>query len=124
MGLTNAGRDFIAKAIINEGGTNFFTLSNTYIGVGDGSTAFGVTQTDLQGTNKTRSVVDSAPVRTGNELEFVTTFGDAEAQHDWLEWGVFNASTGGEMLNRKVENLGTKTGGTWVLTVTLAVNVG
>jgi hypothetical protein len=124
MGLTNSGRDFIAKSIINEGATTFFDGVNAHIGVGDGVTAFAVTQTDLVGASKTRNIVDSAPARTVNEVEFVSTFGPLEAQHDWSEWGDFNASVGGEMLNRKVENLGTKTGGTWVLTVTLAVNVG
>lgn len=124
MGLTNAGRDFIAKSIINEAGATFFDVTNAHIGVGDGVTIFAVTQTDLVGTNKSRKIVDNTPIRTNNELEFKATFGTADAQHDWSEWGVFNAATGGEMLNRKVENLGTKTGGTWVLTVTLAVNVG
>jgi hypothetical protein len=124
MGLTNAGRDFIAKSIINEAGVTPYDGTNAHIGVGSGGTAFSVTQTDLVGASKTRKVVDSAPVRAANEIEFITTFDTAEAQHDWLEWGVFNAATGGEMINRKVENLGSKTGGTWVLTVALSVNIG
>jgi len=124
MGLTNAGRDFIAKSIINEAGVTPYNEANAYIGVGSGGTAFNVSQTDLVGASKTRKIVDNAPVRTNNEIEFITTFGTTEAQHDWLEWGVFNNTTGGEMINRKVENLGSKTGGTWVLTVTLSVNIG
>ena len=125
MGLTNTGRDFIAKAIINDTPT-FFDNANTYIGVGDNDqgTAFNVEQTDLQGANKTRVNVDEAPVRTGNQLEFKSTFGSNIGNHIWNEWGVFNDVNAGEMLNRKVEPLGTKTGGTWVLTVTLAVNIG
>ena len=124
MGLTNTGRDFIAKSIINEGGVVFFDGLHTYVGVGDSSTAFSATDTDLLGTNKTKNIVDQAPVRTNNQIEFTATFEDAEAQHAWSEWGIFNAETGGEMLNRKVEDLGTKTGGVWVLTVTLSINIG
>lgn len=123
MGLTNTGRDYIAKAIMNDTPT-FFNGTNTRIGVGDSDLAFDVTQTDLQGANKTRMLVDGVPVRTNNELEYKSIFGVSDANHDWKEWGVFNAQTDGEMLNRKVENLGTKSGGTWVLTVTLAVNIG
>ena len=123
MGLTNAGRDFIAKSIINDSPI-FFDATNAHIGVGDGTSTFMVAQTDLQGTNKTRAIVDSAPIRTVNQLELKSSFGELEGNHAWEEWGIFNASTDGEMLNRKVESLGTKAGGVWVLTVTLAVNIG
>ena len=123
MGLTNVGRDFIAKAIINDGAT-FFDSSNAHVGVGDSSTAFSVGQEDLQGSNKTRKVVDSAPIRNGNEIEFRVIFESDQANHAWSEWGVFNHASSGEMLNRKVENLGAKSGGVWMLTVILSVNVG
>ena len=123
MGLTNAGRDFIAKSIINDS-PDFYDGSNAHIGVGDGTAAFNSTQTDLQGAVKTRMLVDNTPIRTANQLEFKATYGSDDANHAWDEWGVFNAASGGEMLNRKVEPLGTKTGGLWVLTVTLAVNIG
>ncbi len=48
MPMTNAGRDFIAAAIINDGPPHFVHNANAYIGVGSGSTAFAATQTDLQ----------------------------------------------------------------------------
>lgn len=122
MGLTNSGRDFIAKAIINDTPT-FFDNTNAYIGVGDSTTAFAVIQTDLIGINKFRKGMDDTyPTRTNNELTFKSTFGTTDANFAWNEWGVFNASSAGEMLNRKVENLGTKSGGNWVLTVTLTIN--
>jgi len=124
MSLTNAGRDFIAQAIVNDTPT-FFDNTNAYLGIGDSTTAFDVTQTDLQSVaNKTRKGMDAIyPQRTDNELTFKATFGSDEANYVWNEWGIFNASVGGTMLNRKVEspNLGTKSGGQWVLTVILTV---
>ena len=60
------------------------------------------------------------PTRSNNSVTFKATFDTADANWNWNEWGVFNASTEGVMLNRKVENLGTKTSSaTWVFTVTL-----
>jgi len=124
MGLSNVGRDFIAQAIINDGSPTFFDNANAYIGVGNGTTAFEKTQTDLVGANKVRKKVDADyPIRSANAIDFRATYGANDANFDWEEWGVFNASTGGVMLNRKVENLGTKASGSiWVLTVTITVN--
>lgn len=125
MPLTNAGRDFVAKAVINDSPT-FFNNANARIGVGDSTAAFAAAQTDLQGTNKARKGMDSTyPQRAGNALTFKSTFGASDANFNWKEWGIFNAATGGEMLSRKVENLGTKaSGSTWVFTVTLTVTIG
>ncbi len=125
MPMTNAGRDFIAAAIINDGPPTLFTNANAYIGVGSGSTAFAATQTDLQGASKTRKGMESGfPTRSNNELTFKSSFGTDDANHAWAEWGVFNASSSGIMLSRKVEDLGTKTTGTWVFTATLTLNIG
>lgn len=124
MSLTNAGRDEIASLLTGAGVP--FSAANAHIGVGDSSTAFAVEQTDLQAaTNKLRKVVDSAPVVTANAVEFVATFGTADANWVWNEWGVFNAASSGDMLTRKVEALGEKNvAQTWVVTATLTVTVG
>lgn len=125
MPLTNAGRDFIAQAIINDSSPTFFTSANAYIGVGDSTTAFAAAQTDLQAsTNKLRKAMDSTyPQRSTNALTFKSSFSTGEANFTWAEWGVFNGSSGGTMLSRKVDALGAKTSGTWVLTVTLTLSV-
>ena len=119
MALTTTGRNFIAQAVMNDTPT-FFDNANAYIGVGDSATAFSAAQTDLQATtNKLRKGMETGfPTRTDNVLTFKASFGDTEANWVWNEWGVFNAATAGVMLNRKVESLGTKAGGTWNLTVT------
>ena len=122
MGLTNSGRDFITKAIINDTPT-FFNNTNTRIGVGNGSTEFAVSQTDLIGANKLRKGMDVGyPQRSDNEITFKSTFGTDDANFKWSEWGIFNAASSGDMLSRTVEDLGTKNGGNWVLTVTLIIN--
>ncbi len=125
MALTNAGRDFIAQAIIGTG--TFFTNANARIGVGDSSAAFSAAQTDLQAsTNKFRKAMDATfPTRSANVLTFKSTFASSEANFAWNEWGVFNAASGSTMLNRVVEYNGTKLSGqTWVFQVTLTVSIG
>lgn len=126
MPLTNAGRDFIANAIINNGSPTFFTNANAHLGVGDSNTAFAATQTDLvASTNKLRkAMVSTYPQIADNVITFKSTFGSSDANFTWAEWGVFNASSAGTMLSRKVEALGTKTTGTWVLTITETVSIG
>lgn len=125
MALTNAGRDFISQVIINDGSPVFFNNTNSHIGVGDSTTAFTASQTDLQASsNKARKGMEATfPTRTNNQLVFKSSFGTTDANFAWQEWGVFNASSGGVMLNRKVESLGSKNGGNWLLTVTLTINI-
>ena len=109
----------------------FFNNGNAYIGVGDSSTAAAATQTDLQAaTNKLRKAMDAtypqhtdATTSGAASISFRATFGSSDANFAWAEWGVFNGSSGGRMLNRKVESLGTKaSGATWVFTVTLSLS--
>lgn len=120
MALTTAGVTYMAQAAFGTNPTPF-NGTNTRIGVGDSTTAFAVGQTDLvAATNKFRKLVDSAPSGASNVLTCVATFGTTEANYAWQEWAVFNASSAGTMLSRKVESLGTKPGTqTWQFTVTL-----
>ena len=123
MSLTNSGRDFIAQSIVNATSPVFFDATNSYLAIGDSTTAFAVTQTDLVAvTNKLRKGMDATyPTRVANALVFKATFATGEANFAWNEWGIFNAISGGTMLNRVVANLGVKSSGTWSLTVTLTV---
>ncbi len=124
MGLTTAGRNLIAKMLFGTGASgDWFNSGNARIGVGNSATAFNASNTDLIGGSKLRKgMVTSYPTLSTNALTFRSSFGTSEANFIWAEWGVFNSASGATMLNRKVEALGTKTGGTWVLTVTLTVN--
>jgi hypothetical protein len=108
-----------------------FDNSNAHLGVGDSSTAAADTQTDLQAaSNKLRKAMDSTyPQHTDStsssgakSITYKSTFATGDANFAWQEWGIFNASSSGRMLNRKVESLGTKTSSaTWALTVTLSL---
>ena len=123
MALTNAGRDHIAKCLMNDTSPTFFDNANSFLGIGDSTTAFSATQTDLQAaTNKKRNAMEATyPQRTDNALVFKAIFATGDANFAWNEWGIFNASTGGVMLNRVIEGLGQKNGGNWGFTVTLTV---
>ncbi|HET7110286.1 MAG TPA: hypothetical protein VFI41_05405 [Gemmatimonadales bacterium] len=125
MGLTNAARDAIATAVATGTlGVTAFNNANAYIGVGDSTTAYANTQTDLvAATNKFRKAMDATyPQQATNVLTYRSTFALADANFAWNEWGVFNASTAGTMLNRKQEALGTKANTqSWQFTVTLTL---
>jgi hypothetical protein len=111
------------------GAVTKFDASNAYLGVGDSTTAFDKTQTDLQGTNKLRKSMDSGypdqdPLGTGDnqKVRYQATFSTEEANWTWNEWGLFNAATAGTMHNREVENIGTKTSlTTWVFQVDISL---
>lgn len=121
MPITDAGRNHLVQAGIGAGVTAF-NNANAHIGVGDSSTAFAVGQTDLQASsNKLRKAMDATyPSGGSNVITFRSTFGTSDANFAWNEWAVFNASSSGTMLSRKVESLGTKTSTqTWQFTVTL-----
>lgn len=123
MALTNAGRNLIASALVGESVTAY-SNANAYIGVGDSTTAFAAAQTDLQAvSNKLRKGMDATyPTRATNVITMRATFDTTDANFAWEEWAVFNASSSGTMLSRKVESLGTKTSSQqWQITVTLTV---
>lgn len=133
--LTIGGASIQWQTLIGNGTTTagqaltFFNNANAYIGVGASTTAAADTQTDLI-TTPTRKAMDATyPLHTdttgtagSKSITFRATFATGDANIAWNEWGLFNASTAGRMLNRKVESLGTKTSAaTWVLTITLSL---
>lgn len=125
MPLTNAGRDYICSLINGEAPT-LFNNANAYLGVGDSSTAFATSQTDLvAATNKTRvAMMATFPTRSTNALTYQSSFGSAVANYVWAEVGCFNAASAATMLFRFVQALGTKaSGSTWQLTVTETITV-
>ena len=55
-------------------------------------------------------------------ITYKSTFETGDANFAWAEWAIFNASTSGRMLNRKVFSGGTKTSAdAWSLTVTITL---
>lgn len=124
MALTTAGINFISQAVLGLGTP--FNSENAYLGVGDSIGSFAANQIDLQGTSKVRKPMDIGyPVIDAPVVTFKATYGPSEANFDWNEWGVFNAATGGVMLNRVVESNGTKLSNqTWILEVSIAFTLG
>jgi hypothetical protein len=95
------------------GGTDVaaFSQANAYLGVGDSTTAAAAAQTDLQASsNKSRMPMeDGYPTHTdgtstASPLIFRAVWADADATFVWNEWAIFNAGSGGRMLNRKVQS--------------------
>jgi hypothetical protein len=125
MPLTESGRNAIAAALVADSFTAFDN-GNAYIGAGDSNTAFSASQTDLQASsNKLRKGMEATyPQRTDNVMTFRSLFGTSDANWNWLEWGIFNASSAGTMLTRKQEDLGTKTSAqSWQFTAELTVSI-
>ena len=123
MAITNAGAILAAQCLMNDSAT-FLNSSNAHLGVGDSSTAFAASQTDLQAaSNKLRKGMEASyPTRSSGALTLRSLFGTSEANFAWNEWGSFNASTSGVMFTRKVESLGTKTNTqSWQLTATITL---
>jgi hypothetical protein len=119
--LVTAGLNLMLSLLTGQGGSAF-SSGNAHLGVGDSNTAAAVGQTDLQAaTNKTRAaMVGGYPTAPASgAVQFRSDF--SGANYVWNEWGTFNANSAGTMLNRKVENLGTKASGVWTLTVTITI---
>jgi hypothetical protein len=125
MALTSAFRDYLAAKLVGSGSAALFDSSNAYIGVGDGTTAFSAGQTDLAGTNKQRKGMEASyPTASAGTMTFRALFGTSDANFAWQEWGVFNAASGGTMMNRVVQNNGTKASTeTKQVTVTITLTV-
>jgi hypothetical protein len=134
--LTYGGASCLWQCLIGNGTATgaqtltYFNNGNAHAAVGDSSTAAAATQTDLQAsTNKLRKAQDAtypqhtdATTSGAASIVFRSTFGSSDANFAWAEWAIFNGSSGGRMLNRKVESLGTKaSGSSWVLTLTLTL---
>lgn len=123
--LVNAGINAMLTLLAGGGGTAF-NNANAYLGVGDSTTAAAAGQTDLQAaTNKLRKAMNATypTYGTSQQIVFQSDFGSSEANFAWEEFGTFNASSGGTMLNRKVSAQGTKISGqTWRLTMTITIS--
>ena len=123
--LMNVGINDAIKLIC--GGTaDAFNNTNSYIGIGDSDDAEDADDTDLQAvTNKLRVGMDGGfpTYGTDQKATWRATFGGSDANFAWNECAVFNASTGGVMLNRKVSAQGTKTEGqTWQVTLEITLS--
>lgn len=102
-----------------------FDDTNSYIGVGDSSTAESAAHTALQAaSNKLYKGMESGyPQRSGQTVTWRAVFGSSEGNYAWNEFTVANGnSDSAKNLNRKVSTQGTKASGqTW--TIDLAITL-
>jgi len=124
--LLNAGITALLNLLTAQGGVTAFSNGNSYIGVGDSTTAAAAGQTALQASsNKDYQGMESSyPAVSGQTVTFRSIWASGEGNFDWNEWTVANGSSDSATnLNRKVAALGTKAGGSeWTLTVAITVS--
>jgi hypothetical protein len=113
--VVQAGRDFISDRIIAS-----TKPVMTHKAVGTGTDAADLADTALD-TELHRQVFDSA-TRNANVVTFVTTYAPGDATGAITEAGIFNASSGGEMLCRTEFNVVNKAADdtmiiTWTVTI-------
>lgn len=126
--LTTSGLNRLTSLLIGAGG-QALTATAVRLGVGDDSTAAAVGDSDLStGANQYYMIMDSTyPQQSNGVTTFKATFADAVANFAWNCWGIdvgtptvsSSGSVNALLLNRKVSSLGTKSTGTWTLTVTI-----
>lgn len=121
--LLNEGIQEMWDLVIGVAATSAYNNSNAQLGVGSNTSAAAATQTDLQDGSAAWVAMNATyPIRTNQTMDFKSDFGSGTANFAWQEWGVRNGSTRNKNMNRKVESLGTKSGGTWTLTASITIS--
>lgn len=132
--LLTAGLNRLTSLMI-AGGGQALTATACRIGAGDSVTAEALGQTDLQAaagsTHRWFQVMDATyPQQANGVLTFRSTFGTADGNFVWAEWGIDVGAptvTSGNtvnalLLNRKVAAQGTKVAGAiWTPTITITI---
>lgn len=139
--LTRQGLKRIMDRLAGTASNQALDSTHCRIGVGNGSTAFANTDTDLSAAagaaNRQFELVDSAPAvgsgASSGVLTVVATFETGDANFAWSEWGIDGGTADGTtvttegnttpgLINRKVTSLGTKTSAAaWTITVTITI---
>lgn len=125
--LTNAGVARLTELVIGETGTEALDASHCRLGVGDSDAAFDPTDNSLGANEFYEVMVSGYPNIESNQILWRVEYGDTDANFTWASWGldvddagsVTAGATPVELFNRRVFNFGTKSGGTWALTVTV-----
>jgi hypothetical protein len=120
--VVRTGLAFIASRMV---GTSKAVMS--HMALGSSSTAASAEQTDLVSMLGSREALDSTTITgTYNEkVQYVATFEAGDATGAVVEAGIFNASTGGDMLCRTVFSVVNKAADdtlaiTWTITLAAA----
>lgn len=117
ISITSATHGYSTGDIIHVTGVGGNTAANGLFAL----TNTGTNTFTLDGSTGNGSYTSGGLASKFNVLVLQATFGAASANWAWNEWGIFNASTGGKMVNRKVSSLGTKTSGTMSLKAAISL---
>lgn len=128
--ITNAGWTRLMNLLTNQGSTQALDATHARIGVGNSNTAEAYTDTDLAAAagsaNRWFQLVSGAGTLGTRTLSFSATFGTADGNFAWNEFGLdFGTASGNTvtapLFNRKASIAqGTKASGqTWTATATL-----
>ena len=137
--LVTVGLDAITKLLINTGGPQAFSgPTRAIVGVGATATAATIADTALgaDGGSAYYQGCDSAnPTQANGVITTVTTFTTGNANFAWAEWcwatctgsitpgaTLASVATGTKLWNHKIQSLGTKVSGSWVLTTTVTIS--
>ena len=122
--LCNEGINEILKTISSSEGTKYDN-TNAYLIVGTGETS--AQATDTEGTftaGVKQGMVEGYPqAGSDQKITWKASYDGTTANQDWKEFGVLNAETSGKLLNRKVDNQGTKIEGqVWELELEITLS--
>jgi hypothetical protein len=120
--LVNSGIQLLEDLLVGAGGTAYSSGVNAALAVGsDSATPPAATQTALVAELARKVATATVSAQT---VTFQATFTAGQGTGSWNEAGAFNNPTsGGTMLNRMQQALGTKpAGATWVLTMNITIS--
>jgi len=122
--VVNAGLAYIANRMKNDSGDSGGKAVMSHMGLGSGSTAAAASDTDLGSLLGSREALDSTTISGTNDekVVYVSSFEAGDATGAVTEAGIFNASTGGDMLCRTVFSVVNKAADdtmsvTWTITL-------
>ena len=122
--LVNEGINDMWKLICGTGGTQFSNaLANLIVGTGSGAAQ--ATDTESTFTAGVKKGMESGfpTYGTSQKATWKSSYGSADANQAWGEFGVLNAASSGELMNRKVSAQGTKASGqTWELSLEITLS--
>lgn len=123
--LCNEGIEEWFKLIATTGGTQYDN-TNAYLIVGTGTGAATASDTEATFTSGVKKgMVSGYPVvgaAADHKCTWKASYGSADANQAWEEFGLLNAASAGKLANRKVSSEGTKTSGqTWELSLEISL---
>ncbi len=122
--LTNEGINEMWTLIAGTGGA-LFNNANANLIVGTGSGAADPTDDESTFTAGVKKTMESGfpTYGTSEKAIWKSSYGSSDANQAWNEFGVLNAASSGDLMNRKVSSQGTKTAGqTWELTLEITLS--